>query len=85
VRSNVNGVFSTYVGTGKATQNRVSIKEFHVQSKTCDSRMMKREISILHKLSSHISIPKLYELFLTDTSVYMVKNIRLFEYSWNRF
>jgi len=61
-----------YVGTSKASQQRVSIKEFHIKSNDADMRLIQREVSILNKLSGHETIPKLYELFLTENAMFVV-------------
>jgi protein serine kinase H len=62
-------MYSSYVGTAKATNEKVSIKQFMVQR--YDPKMIVQEVANLARLS-HESFPKVLELFHTDTSVYMV-------------
>lgn len=69
--SNVGGMYSSYVGTAKATNEKVSIKQFMVQR--YDPKTIVQEVANLTRLS-HEAFPKVLELFHTDTSVYMVRH-----------
>lgn len=62
-------MYSSYVGTAKATNEKVSIKQFMVQR--YDPKTIVQEVANLTRLS-HEAFPKVLELFHTDTSVYMV-------------
>ena len=63
-------MYSSYVGTAKATNEKVSIKQFMVQR--YDPKTIVQEVANLSRLS-HEAFPKVLELFHTDTSVYMVR------------
>lgn len=69
INSNVGGMYSSYVGTAKKTNEKVSIKQFNVQR--YEAKMIVQEVAILARLTLD-TFPKVLELFHTDTSVYMV-------------
>lgn len=57
------------MGTARATNSRVNIKQFNVQR--YDPQLIVQEVANLARLS-HECFPRILELFHTDTSVYMV-------------
>lgn len=67
--SNIGGIYSSYIGTAKATNEKVSIKQFMVQR--YDPKLIVKEVANLSRLS-HEAFPRVVELFHTDSSVYMV-------------
>lgn len=66
------GVLQSYfVGCSRKTGEKITVKEFHLPHYPADDTSIVSEVLFLSKLS-HPGLPAFKEMFLTDTSVYVI-------------
>ncbi len=62
---------SYFVGCSRKTGEKVTIKEFHLAHYPAEDNSIMTEVLFLTKLS-HVGIPQFKELFITDTSIFLI-------------